>query len=223
MVLKSVKIPFCERLRERLTIYAFIHVLDYFSREYALPLFRGLWVCACVLSCSVLADSLWPHELWLARLFCLWNFSRQEYWRIPPFPPPRDLPDPGIKPASPGLAGRFFTTEQPGKPCWMNIHEEINCCLLNLKEAAKSCLTVKIPWTVACQAYPSMGFLRQENWSGVPFPFPSDLPDPGIKLTSPALTTIFFIAEPHTPIYIYGQQNKRQSLCSWQSSKRTIP
>ena len=42
------------------------------------------------------------------------GFSRQEYWSRSPFPPPGDLPDPGIEPAfpvSPTLAGRFFTTE----------------------------------------------------------------------------------------------------------------
>ena len=44
------------------------------------------------------------------------GFSRQEYWSGLPFPPPGDLPDPGIKPASLALAGRFFTTEPPGKP-----------------------------------------------------------------------------------------------------------
>ena len=38
------------------------------------------------------------------------GFPRQEYWRGLPFPPPGDLPNPGIKPASPSLAGRFFTT-----------------------------------------------------------------------------------------------------------------
>ena len=36
------------------------------------------------------------------------------------------------------------------------------------------------PWTVAFQAPPSMGFSRQECWSGLPFPSPGDLPDPGI-------------------------------------------
>ena len=41
------------------------------------------------------------------------GFPRQEYWL--PFPPPRDLPDAGIEDTSPVLAGRFFTTEQPGK------------------------------------------------------------------------------------------------------------
>ena len=44
------------------------------------------------------------------------GFSRQEYWNGLLFSPPGDLPNPGIKPASPALAGRFFTTEPPGKP-----------------------------------------------------------------------------------------------------------
>ena len=43
------------------------------------------------------------------------------------------------------------------------------------------------PWTVAYQAPPSMGFSRQEYWSGLPFPPPGDIPDPGIELRSPAL------------------------------------
>ena len=43
------------------------------------------------------------------------------------------------------------------------------------------------PWTVAYQTPPSMGFSRQECWSGLPFPSPGDLPDPGIKSGSPAL------------------------------------
>ena len=44
-----------------------------------------------------------------------------------------------------------------------------------------------IPWTVAYQAPPSMEFPRQEYWSGLPFPSPGNLPDPGIKPRSPAL------------------------------------
>ena len=42
------------------------------------------------------------------------GFYRQEYWSGLPFPPARDLPDPGIEPASPALAGGFFTTVPPG-------------------------------------------------------------------------------------------------------------
>jgi len=41
-----------------------------------------------------------------------------------------------------------------------------------------------------------MGFSRQEYWSGLPFPSPGDLSDPGIKLASPALAGIFFTTEP---------------------------
>ena len=44
------------------------------------------------------------------------GFPRQEYWSRLLFPSPGDLPDPGIRPESPALAGRFFTTELPGKP-----------------------------------------------------------------------------------------------------------
>ena len=43
------------------------------------------------------------------------------------------------------------------------------------------------PWTLAYEASPSMGFSRQEYWSGLPFPSPGDLPDPGIEPRSPAL------------------------------------
>ena len=43
------------------------------------------------------------------------------------------------------------------------------------------------PWTVAYQVPPSMGFSRQEYWSGLPFPSPGDLPDPGIEPWSPTL------------------------------------
>ena len=43
------------------------------------------------------------------------GFSRQEYWSGLPFPSPRDLPDPGIEPASAALAGGFLTTELPRK------------------------------------------------------------------------------------------------------------
>ena len=43
------------------------------------------------------------------------------------------------------------------------------------------------PWLVAYQASPSMGFFRQEYWSGLPFPSLGDLPDPGIEPRTPAL------------------------------------
>ena len=55
-------------------------------------------------------------------------------------------------------------------------------------EVAQSCLTLCDPMdSILHQAPPSMGFSRQEYWSGLPFPSPGNLPDPGIKPRSPAL------------------------------------
>ena len=51
----------------------------------------------------------------------------------------------------------------------------------------KLCPTLVTPWTVACQSLLSMGFSRQEYWSGLPFPFPGNVPDPAIEPGSPAL------------------------------------
>ena len=61
---------------------------------------------------------------------------------------------------------------------------------------AKSCPTVCNPMNCNCQAPLSMGFSRQEFWSGLPFPTPGDLPDPGIEPTSPMLAGAFFTTEP---------------------------
>ena len=52
-----------------------------------------------------------------------------------------------------------------------------------------------IPWTVACQAPLSMGFSRQGYWSGLSFPSPRDLPEPGIEPGSPALEADALISE----------------------------
>ena len=99
------------------------------------------------------------------------GLSRQEYWSGFPCPPPGDLPDPGIKlmsHVSPALAGRFFTT------VWLLSHVRL----------------FATPWTVACQDPLSVGFSKQEYWSGLSFPSPGDLSDLGMELAflmSPAL------------------------------------
>ena len=70
-------------------------------------------------------------------------------------------------------------------------------------EVAQSCPTLATPWTVAYQASPSMGFSRQEYRSGLPFPSPGDLPDPGIKLRSLALQADSLPSEPPgKPMYL---------------------
>ena len=71
--------------------------------------------------------------------------------------------------------------------------------LASESEVAQTCPTVRLfetPWTVAYQAPPSMGFCRQECWSGLPFPSLGDLPDPGIEPGSPALQADALPSEP---------------------------
>ena len=71
--------------------------------------------------------------------------------------------------------------------------------LLKVKVKVKLLSRVRLfatPWTVAYQAPLSMGFSRQECWSGLPFPSPGDLPDPGIEPGSPTLQTDALPSEP---------------------------
>ena len=63
-------------------------------------------------------------------------------------------------------------------------------------EVAQSCPLFVTPWTVAYQAPPSVGFSRQEYWSGLPFPSLGDLPNPGIEPRSPALQEDALPSEP---------------------------
>ena len=58
------------------------------------------------------------------------------------------------------------------------------------------------PWTVAYQAPPSMGFFGQEYWSGLPFPSPEDLPNPGIEPGSLALHADSLPSEPNNNSYL---------------------
>ena len=85
-------------------------------------------VCVCVCVCSDAQSSLSATPWTVARQAPLsMGFSQQESWSGLPFPPPGDLPIPGVEPmppVSPALAGRFFTTEPPGKPSIFSRKEE---------------------------------------------------------------------------------------------------
>ena len=89
---------------------------------------------------------------------------------------------------------------------WLNTSWDEICLLCALGEIwLQLCVKVKslscaqlfvTLWTVAHQASPSMGFSRQGHWSGLPFSFPGDLPDPGIESRSPALQAEALTSEP---------------------------
>ena len=76
--------------------------------------------------------------------------------------------------------------------------DSVKCVYICLYVCVFSCSVMSnsaIPWSVACQAPLPMAFSGQESWSGLPFPSPGDLSDPGIEpvsLASPALAGAFF-------------------------------
>ena len=81
------------------------------------------------------------------------GFSTQKYWSGVSFPSPGDLPEPGIKLmslASPAFAGRFFTTEPPGKPL------SLCCC-----SVSKSCLTHYDPMKCSMPVFPVFHYLPE--------------------------------------------------------------
>ena len=79
------------------------------------------------------------------------------------------------------------------------------------------------PGTVARQVALSMEFSRQEYWSGLPFPSPGDLPDPGIEPTSPALTCGFFTTSATWEANLYTDVLfKTPGLPLWSSGKDSV-
>ena len=88
-----------------------------------------------------------------------------------------------------GQAGSVYTTDID-KHCESRLLD-LSCGGL----VTKSWQTLVTPWTVSRQAPLSMGFSRQEYWSGLPFPPPGDLPDPGMEPGSPALQVDSLLTE----------------------------
>ena len=87
---------------------------------------------------------------------------------------------------------------------WKIVVELLSCVWLFL-----------IPWTVACKAPLFMEFPRQEYWSGLPFPFQGDLPDPGIKPTSPALAGGFLVLSHQGIPFMKNSVRFPSSTTSW--------
>ena len=95
------------------------------------------------------------------------EFSWHEYWSGLPFASPGYLPDPGIEPGSPALQADALPSEPPG-----NLPEQLSVYIYVFMEML---LFVTV-----------QGSSRQEYWSGLTFPSPGDLPDPGIEPGPPA-------------------------------------
>ena len=109
--------------------------------------------------------------------------------------------------------------------CSLNICCVCVCVCVCVHAHTQLCQTLfEIPWTIAHQAPLSMGFPRQEYWSGLPFPSPGDLPDSGIKhtsLASPARTDRFLVL--HIKLVflgIYSFLNMAGSF--WQSFRNSL-
>ena len=119
-------------------------------------------------------------------LFLLWSVGSVVVAHgLPRFSVCGVFPAPGIKPTSPALGGGFSTTGPPGKSCSYFSTEIFIPYNFHW-------LLFETPWTVAHQAPLSMGFSRQEYWSGLPFSSPGNLPNPG---TDPRdRTQVFCIA-----------------------------
>ena len=112
----------------------------------------------------------------------------------------------------PGLLVRGIQGNRTNKRHFISISIylsiSISICLfiymLAVGLVTNSCLTLVTPQTVARQAPLPMGFSRQGYWSGLPFPAPGDLPDPGIRPGSPALQADSLPTElKGKPMYMY--------------------
>ena len=82
------------------------------------------------------------------------------------------------------------------KTPWSCQNEVTQLCQNEVTQSCPTQSEVTTPWTIAYQAPSSVGFSRQEYWSGLPFPSPGDLPDPGIEPRSPALEADALTSEP---------------------------
>ena len=131
-----------------------------------------------------------------------------EYWSGLSFPSPGDLPDPGIKPESLELQADSLPSELPGKPHVSNNNSLHLLCAQMLSHV----WLLVTPWTIARQALLSMGFSRQEYWSGFPFPPPGELPDSGIEPGSPALQAGCLTTEPPGKSHVSNSTKEMQHV-----------
>ena len=130
---------------------------------------QGVCYVVLVISCY-----LWPYGMQSARLLCPWNSLGKNT---------------GVGCCA--LLQGIFLTQGLNPLLLCLLHWQVGSLpLAPLRKPAQLLSHVQLfvtPWSLACQAPLSMGLSRQEYWSGLPFPTPGDLPNPGIELRSPAL------------------------------------
>ena len=96
------------------------------------------------------------------------------------------------------------------------------CCYIIIKVKQLSHVQLFVtPWTVAQQAPLSMGFSKQQDRSGLPFPSPGDLPDPGIEPRSPTLQTDALLSKPY--LIISTELKEKHTLQSLSEVTQSCP
>ena len=140
----------------------------------------------------------------------------------------RDSPDKNTGVGCHALLQGIFPTQgfNPGLPHCKQIlyhlsHQESPSTALKVKVKSLSCVRLfATPWTKVHQAPPSMGFSRQEYWSGLPFPSPGNIPDPGLEPRFPSLQADTLTSEPPgnlaTNLLIVEGQWHSMSTMVWQ-------
>ena len=136
-----------------------------------------MWVCICVSSASLISDATRTCKL-ILRMPCPSVFN------------------PGFLVT---FAGEWNSNSRSGCNLYSFLKEH-HCFWAHSANGTRECVSCvqlfATPCTVAHQSPPSMEFSRQEYWSGLPFPSPGDLPDPGIEHRSPALQADALPSEP---------------------------
>ena len=188
-----------DRLSEWIRKQDTVYVID---KKFTLSIktyIKSKWICnvttlfmhMCVCSAtSDLSNSATPwtvaHQAPLSM-----GFSRQEYWRGLPCPPPWDLPNPGIEPRSlmsPALAGQFFTTSATGEALYMHISSVQSLSRVQL---------FATPWAAARQASLSIVLFVKPYSNSIPFKFLSCimiLETRGLSFSYTALTFEIILA-----------------------------
>ena len=130
-----------------------------------------------------------------------------------PFPGKALLDWPGPVPSEPRSLGWRLSLSSAHVPVCVCVCARACVCVCVCTESLQSCLTLATPRTVASKVLLSIGFFRQEYWSGLPFPSPGDLPNSGIQPRSPILQADSLLIElPGSQLHRLGPAKTQEAL-----------